>query len=1548
MPPSGEPRYTTPRSLIIAIVILFIAIVAAGVLFYQSQEQQVKDQVTSDLTAIAKLKADNIVVWRADRLFDARVISAGAFFTEGSDHFLTYGDNESREKILIRFQEMNASPHYYNALLVDPQGIVHISLDPDVTSIPPSIIAQVNASLMSGDPILTDIYEIPGTHSLRLDVIAPLTAKIDGSEKPVAAVLLSINPDDFLYPLIQSWPVPSGSAETLLVEREGDHVLFLNELRHQSNTAFNLTIPVSQTNVPAVMAVMGKTGVFSGKDYRGVDVISVLEPIPGSPWFMVTKVDEEEAYYSWRSRAILIIVLITGTLTGAVILIGLIWQHRKKYYYQSLYAAETERRGVEQRNRERLGTLLRLTEMESASEQDLADFVLDAGCRLTNSTFAFFGVMSSDETIFDITAWSKSAMKDCSLAISPIHFPIKKAGIWAEAVRKREPIIINDYSAPQPGKKGLPPGHVSITRFVSVPIFEGHRIVMVCAVANKETGYTDIDVDNLTLLMQGVWNHLQKRAADAALRQKKTDLEAAYEKISARDEELGANYEELTRNQRALAESERKCRNLYQYAQVGLFETNLKDATVVTCNERYRELAGFPSVEAAIGKDILRIYVNPEDRETVKRILIDEGVLIDHLVRFRNLQTGKEFWGQLSARIDRKRDIAEGTIIDVTAQKEAETEIQNSKNFLNSIIEQSPNPIWISDEKGTLLRLNKACCAMLHITPEEVVGRYNIFEDSIVEAQGMMPLVRSVFEEGKSVNFDLEYDSKLLTSLVLDQSAKVFLNVTIFPVRDTTGRITNAVIQHLDFTKRKRAEAELAAAHQQYRELFENVSIGILRSTPGPQGTLIEANPAALRIFEADSREQFFLVHPSDLYFDPDQRSRVSDEILAKGAIKGMEVRYKTLKGKPIWGRITSIKKVSEDGQIYFDNTLEDITERKRMEAVLRQSEQKFSKAFHSSPDVLILSRQQDGLIIDVNDSWEQVFGYSRDDAIGKTSQALGVFENPNQRQQAISLLQAEGSVRDFEIEIRRKSGEIRKATMSVEPIELDMESCMLTILRDITERKRVEEALRESEKKFRDTILNLDEGFYSCTMEGVLIEHNPAFNRILGFEPDIDMRGVLLPDFWQDTADRQEYVNELTSRGIVRNYIINAKKPGNEKIVVSANSHVVYDQKGSPVRIEGTFLDITEQKRAEEQIKSSETRYRRLFESARDGILIINQDTGRIIDANPFIETLLGYSPQEIIGKYLWDIGPFTDRLLSKIAFEELQEKKYIRYEDLPLETKHGRMIDAEFVSIVYPIENTSVIQYNIRDITDRKTMERQREALIKDLEQKNTELERYTYTVSHDLKSPLITIRGFAGLLEDDALKGDPLQLKKDIHRIVEAADTMQALLADLLELSRIGRIVNPPEKTPFGKIVHEAVELLEGPLTRRGVTVEIAPYLPDVNVDHARIREVMVNLIENALKFLGDQPDPIIRIGMDMKDETPVFFVQDNGIGIDPRYLERIFNLFERLDTSAAGTGIGLTIVRRIIEMHGGRIWAESEGPGKGTTFRFTLTAVQEGME
>jgi signal transduction histidine kinase len=251
------------------------------------------------------------------------------------------------------------------------------------------------------------------------------------------------------------------------------------------------------------------------------------------------------------------------------------------------------------------------------------------------------------------------------------------------------------------------------------------------------------------------------------------------------------------------------------------------------------------------------------------------------------------------------------------------------------------------------------------------------------------------------------------------------------------------------------------------------------------------------------------------------------------------------------------------------------------------------------------------------------------------------------------------------------------------------------------------------------------------------------------------------------------------------------------------------------------------------------------------------------------------------------------------------------------------------------------------MQDITARKQADLERERLIAETETKNAELERFTYTVSHDLKSPLITIRGFLELMEKDAKAGDSERFESDIDRIRGAAEKMQRLLNELLELSRIGRIINPPQEVPFGDIVSEAAELVHGQIEARGVEVRIAPNLPPVRGDRARLVEVVQNLLDNAVKFMGDQSQPVIEIGENetYEKDNPVFYVRDNGIGIELQYLDKVFGLFNKLDPRTEGTGVGLALVKRIIEVHGGRIWVESEGVGKGTTFFFTIPNEKE---
>jgi PAS domain S-box-containing protein len=324
-----------------------------------------------------------------------------------------------------------------------------------------------------------------------------------------------------------------------------------------------------------------------------------------------------------------------------------------------------------------------------------------------------------------------------------------------------------------------------------------------------------------------------------------------------------------------------------------------------------------------------------------------------------------------------------------------------------------------------------------------------------------------------------------------------------------------------------------------------------------------------------------------------------------------------------------------------------------------------------------------------------------------------------------------------------------------------------------------------------------------------------------------------------------------------------------------------------------------------------------------------------RFLEVNPAFERLTGLKAEQVIGKTARQILPILEpywiKRYGEVAagggeqvFEEYTQELGKWYEVRAFCPKPGYFA-AVFI-----------------DVTQRKRLEAEREQLIQDLQRKNAELGQFTYTVSHDLKSPLITILGFLAFVEQSLEQGDLAQAKADLQRIRFAAEKMQALLEGLLELSRIGRVANAPSCFPIGEVVMEAVQLLFGNIQHQGRTVdfEIAPGLPLVYGDRARLLQVMQNLLDNALKYMGEQPNPRIEIGWrDAPDEIHLF-VRDNGIGIEAEQQEKIFGLFEKLDPRAQGYGVGLALVKRIIEVHGGRVWVESEGEGKGSTFWFSL--------
>ncbi len=498
----------------------------------------------------------------------------------------------------------------------------------------------------------------------------------------------------------------------------------------------------------------------------------------------------------------------------------------------------------------------------------------------------------------------------------------------------------------------------------------------------------------------------------------------------------------------------------------------------------------------------------------------------------------------------------------------------------------------------------------------------------------------------------------------------------------------------------------------------------------------------------------------------------------------------------------------------------------------------------------------------------------------------------------------------------------------------------------------------------WQQAILDSSEyGIISTDTEGVIATFNRKAEESLGYKAE-EVIGIKTPEIIHDLDEVVAYARQLSAE------LGREIEPGFEVFVARGRLGMVDNREWTYVRKDGstfpvnlsvtairgadqeivgflgTFVDLTERKASQANLLESKSRYQALFDSAIDGFVVIS-DSGKIAECNPAGAKIFGCTQQQIVGQTIHDFSPelqpdgqFSNKKARKIIAAALAGSSQ------SFEWRHTRAdgveFDAEVSLSAITMDGEPRLLGAIRDITDRKRAEEERSLLINELERSNTEMERFTYTISHELKTPLVTISGFAGLLQRDAERGNHQKLAKHVDRVNGAVETMAELLNELLEMSRIGRIANQYQTISLDQLARDVVRMLEIGTDDDSPVFEIEPGLPSVSGDLARLQLVLKNLLENAVKFNGDQTATVIKIGCRQDGDDKVYFVQDNGIGIDPEYQDRVFGLFERLNPKVQGTGVGLALVQRVVEDHGGRIWVESEGAGKGSTFCFTLPA------
>lgn len=363
---------------------------------------------------------------------------------------------------------------------------------------------------------------------------------------------------------------------------------------------------------------------------------------------------------------------------------------------------------------------------------------------------------------------------------------------------------------------------------------------------------------------------------------------------------------------------------------------------------------------------------------------------------------------------------------------------------------------------------------------------------------------------------------------------------------------------------------------------------------------------------------------------------------------------------------------------------------------------------------------------------------------------------------------------------------------------------------------------------------------------------------------------------------------------------------------------------------------------KAEAALRDSETRYRRLFQSSQDGILIINVHTGKIIDANAFMSGLLGLELPKMIGKELYEIGMFGDAQAYKAAFVELRQNNYIRYDHMPLRKLSGETTQVEFVANVYSEGDRMVAQCNVRDITERARMEREIKRQAEVLAEQSRRKDEFLAMLSHELRNPLAPIRSATHLLSLQE-RGSENLIQQQAREVIERQVTnLTRLVSDLLQISRVatGQIKLRPQTVDMTEVVQHSLQtarqLIDSHMHEVSLTVPDEPVW--VHVDAARLEEVIVNLLTNAAKYTEEGGR--IELSLEREPNHATLRVRDSGIGISAELLPRIFDLFTQaersLDRSQGGLGIGLSLVQRLVELHGGTVTAHSAGLGQGSEF------------
>lgn len=960
-----------------------------------------------------------------------------------------------------------------------------------------------------------------------------------------------------------------------------------------------------------------------------------------------------------------------------------------------------------------------------------------------------------------------------------------------------------------------------------------------------------------------------------------------------------------------------------------------KEGRIEYVNPKFVDLTGY-SPEEVIGKNPrilksgktpLRVY-----EELWRKISNGEQWRGEFINKKKN---GEMFWesASISPLVNNSGKITSFVAVkeDITAKKKAEEEILKSKEQLASVIDTALDGIIIIDENLNIVLFNPAAEQMFQITAGEALG------------QPVNKLIPHRFQNTHDDNVHKFIDENSEPRLMgkdgfitgVRSTGEEFYIEASMSQFESGGHKYYTVI-HREISKRIQLQDELKRSEERLRGFFDSGLIGIVYWHLDER--IIEANDRFLEMSGFTRQEleegQINLRDMTPLEFQNLDEVSIKELKETDKNAKPFEKEYIRKDGSrfPV---LIARTLLYQDPVIGVSFVL-DLTDQKTAEKELKASEEKFQKIFLNSPVAKALADADDYTTIDVNHAFEMLYGYQRNEIIGKTSEDIHLYEDLSKRTETIELLKTGAPIRDLEINIIRKDGQKRIVLLDVEHIEIKGKRCLLAVSRDITDRKMAEEY-------YRMLLNSIDEGFSiievifdedNKPVDYKFLEINPAFEKQTGLKNAQGKRvRDLLPlteQYWFETYGNIALTgvpNRFQSRAeqLNRWYDVYAFKVGRAE-----ERHVAV-----------LFNDITKQKQSEEALLASEERFSKAFIANPNALVISLTEDGTIIDVNETFLKLFGYTREEVIGTSSISQKMFAYIEDRQRAINLLRTAGHLRDFEVKIITKSGKerivLLSAELLQVGGGNSLLTVLQ----DITERKSQEKQLDEAIQDLKRSNKDLEQFAYTASHDLQEPIRMIKSYAKLIEMKNKFYPDDESKQYLGFISEGALRMQNLVDDLLKYSRVSTVIREFEPVDCTRVLKEVLDDLRFKIEEENAIIQISE-LPVIKGDKTLIRLLFQNFIQNSLKFRSEKAPEII-IDCERRNNAWLFSILDNGIGIDSKFYEKIFVLFQRLHDREQypGTGIGLSLCKKIIERHGGQVCVESI-IDKGTIFYFTMPA------